>query len=104
MRTLLTRSNFEVHFRGLYFLGRDHQKFKHSAAYRLMEESGRIWHISDSENGPFPSTSLDDHPQIVITSPSKKVLDHKVYGRHNWGRTLYLPLPTLTEMESIWEG
>jgi hypothetical protein len=94
-------TDFFVHFRGLYFRGTDYRRFMNSSSYRMMHKtSAEIWHICDSGSGPLIPSWADWGPQIVITSPPSERVDYKAY-KNFCPDTLYLPLPTLSEMESI---
>ena len=64
----------------------------------MLETTDQIWHISDTASDPLwlPWGDLGAH--IVITSPARKRKDERKYKEY-YTEMLYLPMPTLSEME-----
>jgi hypothetical protein len=100
-------SSVLVHFRGLYFQGNDAQKFSGSLSYKIMTYSScdtkaGIWHIGShfKDNYPLGTNVIANGPQIVLTSPYRQEKEIRPYRKHYY-RMIYLPLPSLEEMEDI---
>ena len=89
--------HFVLHYRGFIFEGSDYRRFIKSRSHRIIEcTEGQLWHLSDNSGaGPFLCG-----PEIVFTSPEYERHDGIAYESYP-PNTLYLPLPDLSEMESI---
>jgi len=89
--------DFVLHYRGFIFEGSDYCRFIKSRSHRIIEcTEGQLWHISDNSGaGPFLRG-----PEIVFTSPEYERHDRSTYESYG-PDILYLPLPDLSEMESI---
>ena len=89
--------NFLLHYRGLIFEGSDYCRFIKSQSHRIIESTEeQLWHMAvESDAGPFLCG-----PEIVITSPNYERNDLEGYKTY-YPCTLYLPLPTLSEMQRI---
>jgi len=97
-------SNVLVYYRGLDFQGSDYNAFMTSFAYTIMTCSGIIWHVFDSAAPSAGAGRELAGPQIVITSPGRaQQRDLKPFEKNN-SPTYYLPLPTLSEMETMREA
>ena len=90
-----------VHLRGMFFQIDDHMKFEGTWAYDVMKAHGDVWHVYDST---CPSNRLgweEDGPTIIISSPGRAAQKDLKNVKKTVCLTLYLPLPSLREMQVI---
>ena len=94
-----------VHFRGLYFYGNDVYKFSCSLSYEVMHRHfgnrHGIWQVGRRFADYYPLFNIHrDGPHIFITSPEREYKETRPF-RKNPMAMIYLPLPSLEEMEYI---